>query len=107
MSAEHLAQRGVQQVCRGVIEHGRAATLAIDLRRHDIAHFDLALHKLADVCVGIAELLRVEHFESHTWRGELTLVADLSAGFRVERVCDRESPGLPRPRAADRPCRLL
>ena len=57
--AEDLAQRRVQQVRRGMIEHRRLARGGIDLRRDDVALAQAAGFDRADVQVRVAELLRV------------------------------------------------
>ena len=43
--AEHLAQRGVQQMRGGVVERGGAAALAVDVRAERVADRDRALRR--------------------------------------------------------------
>src|SRR5688572_6548936 len=84
--AEDLAQRRVQEVGGGMVEHRRLARRAVHGRGHRLALAKAAGFDLADVQVGIAELAGVADLESR--RGparERPDVADLPAGFGVER----------------------
>jgi hypothetical protein len=51
MPAEHLPQRGMEQVGRGMIEHDGTAALFIDARLETIAEAQLTGLELADVRV--------------------------------------------------------
>ena len=83
--AEHFAQRRMQQMRRGVIQHDGRTPLRVDLRLHAIADGDAARCDLALVAEGRAELLRIADCKSPRARRQLARVADLPAALRIER----------------------
>ncbi len=101
VGAQHLAQRGMQQVRGGMVEDGGAAAIAVDLRRQRGADLQAAAAQLADMAMELAgELLRLLDLEQHAVCAQLAQVADLAAGFGVERGAveqyDRRIAGLDR-----------
>ena len=101
MFAKHLAQRRVQQMRRRMIEHGGLTARAVDAR-HDLRADAQAVARLpfADMpwnCA--AELLRVGHDEAPVGDFQRARVADLAAGFGVERraIEDHRSASRPAP----------
>ena len=114
--AEHLAQRRMQQMRGGVIQHDRGAALRVDLRLHAVADRDAARDERSLMAERRAELLRVGDLESRGADGKLAGVADLAAAFRVERralehdgafgaFLERLQPACRLRRAARRPAR--
>ncbi|MNF43853.1 hypothetical protein D3C84_249540 [compost metagenome] len=84
--AEHLAQRGVQQVGGRVVERGGAAHRGIDLGFHGLADAQAACADHAVVQVGATGLGGIAHVEAHaTGIAQVAAVTDLAAGFGVER----------------------
>src|SRR5882672_12961725 len=83
--AEHLAQRCVQQVCRGVVKRGGTAPLAVYMSTERIAGADLALLHAADMRMRGAALLGVMHDKAHACGRELAGVTHLSTRLRIER----------------------
>src|SRR5437773_10030479 len=88
MGAEHLAQRPVQHVRRGVVSPDAVAPYSVDRRFDFIRLGDRALPDNAlvhDERAGEA-VLRVAHVDGRArGRGERSGVADLTTGLRVER----------------------
>ncbi len=83
--AEHLAERGVDEV-RARVRLGRAAApVGVDDRRGGVAHAHLArphLHAVADEA--LHGLLHVEHLEIEALADDAARVGLLAAGLRVE-----------------------
>ena len=85
MVAEHFAQRGMEQMRRGVVEGDVAAAFGVDAGAHRVALGECAGGKPPVVQVLIAGLGGVFHLESRAGgRADRPAVADLSAGFGVE-----------------------
>ena len=64
MITQHLAQRGVQQMGRTVIEHDGLTTCRIDFAAQRIAHLQDTLRQRADMAeIHPGQLLRVGHIE--------------------------------------------
>ena len=84
VGAEDLAQRRVQEVRRGVVEHRRLARRAIHDGGDGVALAESASLDLADVQVRVAELARVGDAECRRAVRERADVADLAAGLGVE-----------------------
>ena len=87
-TAEHVAQRVVQDVRRGMIEHRGVAPLAIDLELDARAAGEfagVAAQDPPDVHDRAFGLARVRHFEKRARRGlDHAAVADLAAAFGIE-----------------------
>ena len=85
MLAKDLPQRRVQQMRRRVIGLDGLAARGIHLRGKLVADLDETAADLAQMRVDGAALLRVRHRELRAHVAELTRIADLAAGLRVER----------------------
>ena len=87
MIAEHLAQRLVQQMRRGMVGADRRAALMIDVEFDGIARLERSRFDLADVDEEVAEfLLRVGDAEQRTLRPtDHAAIADLAAALAIER----------------------
>lgn len=83
--AQYLAQRGMQQVGRGVVERGGLAYRGVDLGLDRAADAQVAPGDHAMVQVRAASLGGIAHVEAHASRLEVATVADLAAGLGVER----------------------
>ena len=83
MIAQHLAQRPVEQVRRGVVAH-RVRPIAADFERRGLPDLDDSRRDSAQVQDGVAEFVRVVDLESPRRRAEATRVADLAALLGVE-----------------------
>lgn len=83
--AQYLAQRGMQQVGRGVVERGGLAYRGVDLGLDRAADAQVAPGDHAMVQVRAASLGGIAHLEAHASRLEVATVADLAAGLGVER----------------------
>ena len=84
--AEHLPQRLMQQMRRGVMGADRGAPGVIDFERQRRAGLQRALLHRAEMHEEIAGLLlRVGDAEAHALAGHHAGVADLAAGLRVKR----------------------
>ena len=92
-SPEHLAQRPVEQVRRGVVAHGVGADAA-DFQDRLLADLEPALRDPADVQDAVAELLRVVHLEAAGGRGDQAGIADLAALLGIEVGLVQEQGGL-------------
>src|SRR5687767_511260 len=68
-----------------VVGHDCRATNRIDVRGKLVAYFDGASLELAEVGMHRAALQRVAHEELRNRAPELARIADLAAGFRIER----------------------
>ena len=95
-AAQHLAQRGVEQVGRGVIAPGRVPRLAADLGGDEAPRAQRALDHLHGVC---ARPLPGAHHTRHprraSRRGNRPDVRHLAARFEVERrLTERHEAGL-------------
>ena len=65
VGAEHLAQRRMQEVGRGVVERGRLAAHTIDLSLELIADADATLEERADVAHAIPENAQQQRYRAH------------------------------------------
>ena len=85
--AEALAQRGVQQVRRGVVGLGRVARRAVDARDHLLALVQRALLDLDDHRLVVARARHVDDARAAVARlaGDHAGVGDLAAALGVER----------------------
>ena len=84
--AEHLAQRLVQEMRRGMVGADGGAARVIDVERERRAGLERALLDRADVHEQVAGLLLgVGDAEAHAVGGHHAGVADLAAGLAVER----------------------
>ena len=83
--AEHVAQRLVHQVRRGVIKHRRPAQADVDLRHHALAGAQFARLHAPDMHERLACLARILDTEPRGTGAQYTTVAGLAAGLRVER----------------------
>src|SRR5207302_3565671 len=71
--------------CRGMVERGGTAPLAVHMSTERIAAAELSLLQTADMRMRGAALLSVSHHKAHACGRELTRITHLSAGLRVER----------------------
>ena len=86
VGAEHIAQRGVQQMCRGVVGADLGAARAVDLEISLVARCNLTALQAADMHVQAGVLLRVVDDElAAIVELDDTLVAGLAAALAVER----------------------
>ena len=83
--AQHLTQRGVQQVGGRVVQRGGLTHAGLGLGLDAGADGEAALGHHAVVQEGAAGLGGVTHVEAHAGALEITAIADLAAGFGVER----------------------
>ena len=91
MGAEALAQRGVQQVRRGVVALGRAAGVAVDAREHALAVVQLAGQRLEHERLVVAEADDVDDLGRSSRRPRTRsrrASCDLAAAGGVERGLD-------------------
>ena len=85
VSAEHLAQRLVQEMGRGVVGARRRAAAVIDDQLGEITSFERTLLDRADVDHEIAELLlRFGDAERGAARSDQAMVSDLAAGLAIK-----------------------
>ena len=105
--AEHLAQRLVQQMRGRVILPDGAAPRVVDLELERRAELDRALLDPAEMHEQIpGALLRIGDGEAHAVAAHHALIADLAAGFGVERrLIEDDGAGLALGRARRPPCR--
>src|SRR6185503_20812707 len=86
MIAQHVTQGPVNDVRRRVSARGRLPTRGVDLAVHLLALADLAGPDDTGVNDDVARPeLRVRHRDRPAGRPDDSLVADLTAGLRVER----------------------
>ncbi len=86
MGAQHFAQGGVQQVGCRVVEDGGATARTVHGTGQHVTQLDGALLQRADVAMELAcELLRIGHRQLHASGRQHAGIADLAAGFGVER----------------------
>ena len=83
--AEHLAQRGMQQVGRRVVERRGLARGRVDAGDDLVADRQRALGEVAGVQVGLAVLLGVVDHEQAAAGAQLAVVAHLAARLGIER----------------------
>ncbi|OIQ76323.1 hypothetical protein GALL_420010 [mine drainage metagenome] len=86
MLAQHFAQGLVHQVGGGVVAHGRGARLGVDAGADTIAHRQPAGGQRAVMAEyrGL-DFLRVFHRKNAVGSAQFPAVADLAAGFGIER----------------------
>ena len=87
MAAEHLAQRGVQQVSGGMVQPDGLAGRGVNACGDALAQLELTLLEHAHVPVGLAQLAGVRHPEPRVFAAEQAGVADLAAALGVKRRC--------------------
>ena len=85
MRAEGAAQRFVQQVGGGVVALDGGAAFAVNFCLCGFADADVALFDVANVQESIALFLRIFDAEDAAGGAQGTRIADLAAGFAVER----------------------
>ena len=83
--AQHLTQRGVQQVGRGVVQRGGLAHAGLGFGLDAGADTQAALGHHTVVQEGAAGLGGVAHVETHASTFQVAAVADLATGLSVER----------------------
>ena len=100
MVAENLAQRGVHQVRRGMVERRTLTLVGIHLCADDVAHAKLASLHLSvmadDVGLDFLRIVNRKQRQTNSALGELAAVSDLTARFGIERsAIEHDNPFLP------------
>ncbi|CCJ89597.1 L-carnitine dehydratase/bile acid-inducible protein F(EC:2.8.3.16) [Cronobacter turicensis 564] len=84
MGAKHLAQRGVHQVRRRVVETNTLTARLVHFRFNALAHFQNAAGQLANMPDRLTIFLGVVNGESETIAFQLAFIAHLAARLRIE-----------------------
>src|SRR5690606_20590284 len=85
MLAQDLAQRGVQQVSRRVVQSGCLTHRGIDGRIDRGPDLQAATVQDSMVKIGTAGLAGITHIETQAFGSKITAVTHLAAGFGIER----------------------
>ena len=93
MRAEHIAQRGVEQVNGGVVAGDRGAARGIHRERHTVADGEGTGFDFADMHIDAVRLFGVGDDGVAVLSRDDTAVADLSAAFAVEGRAVRDDDG--------------